>query len=272
MAGPELPPQTDPAKVEPNKDTTTPGQHDDGDNSLQALETDMLEQSQEKMQSLEEEFVKDLVEKKRKQEHDLQAEMDAKRKKLNDEILALEEEKCLQESRLALASDQLQERMQLVSDEQQALDELKEKSKAVRDQLEAAGIEKQQDDAKRAAAEKKELLKQKLEATIHRSKAGVPLVPSTPPETPNPAAPLQSPAPTVPAEMPEAPTPTEPVAERNLVPVSEQRFTSSTHPQAWHCLYRMTRKTDGCNAEIYKLWHEGWGVTWFTFHFRHAST
>ena len=224
----------------------------------------MLQRLEQKMKQLEVSFLEELDRKKRKAEQDMETEINEKRRKLDDEIFQMEEEKALHESRLAITSDQLQQNMALVSEEQQLLDELREKSRKMKSELEAAAAEKtKQDDlAKREAAEKKEALKRKLEL----AKAG--------PPTPSPST-VASPG-NVSSAMPtsagEVETPGESTDAQlggggphdgRVVPISDQRFTSSTHPQAWHCLYRMTRKPDSCDAEIYKLWHEG--RNWYQF-------
>ena len=215
------------------------------ENACKHLEETMMKRLEEKLFGLEQKFLGELEEKKRKAHEEMMFELNEKRRKIDDEIFELEEEKILHESRLAMASEQLQERMVLVADEQKTLDDLREKSRTMRQELEAAGREKEQlaNQAKRAAQEKKELLRQKLAATAKKNAT---------PESLSPSPASVASQPTV------SPFPSD---ERNggeaVALVSDQRFTSSTHPQAWHCLYRMTRKADSCDAEIYKLWHEG---------------
>jgi len=215
------------------------------ENACKHLEETMMKRLEEKLFGLEQKFLGELEEKKRKAHEEMMFELNEKRRKIDDEIFELEEEKILHESRLAMASEQLQERMVLVADEQKTLDDLREKSRTMRQELEAAGREKEQlaNQAKREAQEKKELLRQKLEATAKKNAT---------PESVSPSPASVASQPTV------SPFPSD---ERNggeaVALVSDQRFTSSTHPQAWHCLYRMTRKADSCDAEIYKLWHEG---------------
>ena len=211
----------------------------------------MLKRLEEKMACLEKKLLGELEDKKRKAQEELQHDLNEKRRKIDDEIFEMEEERSLHETRLAIASEQLQERMVLVADEQKSLDDLKEKSRIMRQELEAAAREKEQapDQSKRTAEDKKELLRQKLEATVKKnaSPESVSVAPSPPSVGPQPTA---------------SPLPSEGLGGggETVALVSDQRFTSSTHPQAWHCLYRMTRRSDGCEAEIYKLWHEG-GVT-----------
>eukprot|EP00435_Cladocopium_sp_Y103_P027134 s270_g6.t1 len=216
--------------------------------TLKTLEVDMMKRLEEKMSDLETRFLRDLDEKKRKAQEEMELELGDKRRKIDDEIFEMEEERNLHETRLAIASEQLQERMHLVADEQKILDDLREKSRTMRHELESAAREKEQADnqSKRETDTRKELLRQKLEATVKKAAA--------------------------PATLSVAPSPTSEATQPTVSPmsdgrggggggtvalVSDQRFTSSTHPQAWHCLYRMTRKSDTCDAEIYKLWHEG---------------
>ena len=48
-----------------------------------------------------------------------------------------------------------------------------------------------------------------------------------------------------------------------VVPISNTRFTSSTHPEAWHFLYRINKKVDDKDSlpewqkEVYEQWHAG---------------
>ena len=168
----------------------------------------------------------------------------------------MQEQVAVQESRLENVGEQLKMRMVLVSDEQKVLDELKDKTKTMKERLEVEAAKMEQNKLTPTVAapppptpNAKDALKQKLVAR----KASLLLSPPTatpqppPSETPTPSA-----TPT--------PSPQSEVANQQqgpLVPCSDQRFTSSTHPQAWHCLYRMCRKSDSCDKEIYDMWRAG---------------
>ena len=238
---PEALPETVPSggKVEQVKDHATL-------ETLEEKEKQMVERLQTKMAKLEEEFTAEINLRKQKAEQNLEQEFEAKRRKLDDEIFDLQEQRNFQESQLALAGEQLQERMYLVSEEQKVLDDLRDKTKTMQARLEAAATEpnKPQVEPKGSSTPSaKDLLKQKLEQTAKKRQAVAVA------ETPSPPSSQPTPRETVPSG--------DGVVPCAVVPVSDQRFTSSTHPQAWHCLYRMTRKPDGCDAEIYKKWHEG---------------
>ena len=78
----------------------------------------MLKRLEEKMACLEKKLLGELEDKKRKAQEELQHDLNEKRRKIDDEIFEMEEERSLHETRLAIASEQLQERMVLVADEQ----------------------------------------------------------------------------------------------------------------------------------------------------------
>ena len=245
VAEPPNPSQLQPS--EPVDADSEPAQVKQLQNRLADFEADMLATLQAKIQSLEETLLNEVHEKKRRAEELLEQELFHKRQKIDAEIFDMEEQRSLHETRLAIASEQLQERMLLVTDEQKVLDDLREKGRALQKQLDAESVSKGEPSPKTpltvhgmTEGEKKELLKLKLakisqgtpESTTGQSGSATPSPPPT-------------------EKVPEAPS------QALMVPTSDQRFTSSTHPQAWHCLYRMTKKQDGCDAEIYKMWHEG---------------
>lgn len=214
--------------------------------TMETLEKEMMERLQLKMLELEESFTREIHEKKRVAEQELEKEYNGKRAKLDDEIFDLQENLVHQQTQLALASEQLQERMLLVSDEQKCLDDLREKTRQMKLQLEAAADHDppMHPPPCTPSSKAKELLKKKLEQTQKK-----------------PAVPISTPSP---ASLPSAGRPSENTGDLGevsgngpMVPVSDQRFTSSTHPQAWHCLYRMCRKPDGIDKEIYDKWHSG---------------
>ncbi|CAL1138844.1 unnamed protein product [Cladocopium goreaui] len=214
--------------------------------TMETLEKEMMERLQLKMLELEESFTREIHEKKRVAEQELEKEYNGKRAKLDEEIFDLQENLVHQQTQLALASEQLQERMLLVSDEQKCLDDLREKTRQMKLQLEAAADHDppMHPPPCTPSSKAKELLKKKLEQTQKK-----------------PAVPISTPSP---ASLPSAVRPSENTGDLGevsvngpMVPVSDQRFTSSTHPQAWHCLYRMCRKPDGIDKEIYDKWHSG---------------
>ena len=219
--------------------------------ALDTLENEMVERLQMKMSQLEDQFTREINLKKQKAEQLMDQEFEAKRRKLDEEIFDLQEQRAFQESQLAIAGEQLQERMHLVSEEQKALDDLRDKTRAMQAKLDSAATESNKPQVERRGSptlSAKDLLKQKLEQTAKKNTAAF-AVAETPSSHFHESTPMGS-VPSGDGIVPDGPS----VA---VVPVSDQRFTSSTHPQAWHCLYRMTRKQDGCDPEIYKKWHEG---------------
>ena len=129
---PEALPETVPSggKVEQVKDHATL-------ETLEEKEKQMVERLQTKMAKLEEEFTAEINLRKQKAEQHVEQEFEAKRRKLDDEIFDLQEQRNFQESQLALAGEQLQERMYLVSEEQKVLDDLRDKTKTMQARLEA---------------------------------------------------------------------------------------------------------------------------------------
>ena len=219
--------------------------------ALETLENQMVERLHLQMSKLEDQFMKEINLKKQKAEQLMDQEFEAKRRKLDEEIFDLQEQKALQETQPALAGEQLQERMHLVSEEQRVLDDLRDKTKTMQARLEAAATEHKKprkEPESLPTLSPKELLKQKLEQTAKKTIAAGATARMV--ETPSPLSSEATPKGVVPNGDGDVPS-------GAVVPISDQRFTSSTHPQAWHCLYRMTRKPDGCEPEIYKKWHEG---------------
>lgn len=108
-------------------------------------------------------------------------------------------------------------------------------------ELEQQEIEKQKELSEKDEKERqKEMLRRKIQERKQN-----------PAESAAPTAAEAAKGGDVPPEIPTNPTP------KGIAPVSDQRFTSGNCPQAWHQLYRITRKKDGCHQEIYEAWHEG---------------
>ena len=200
--------------------------------------------------SLEAEMQQQLLEKKRKAEQELEVEMRLKKLKLQEDLERLEEEKISQQNRLAELNDQLQERMVLISSEQETLDELRDLSKEMQSRLQLAGAEADRDKSK-------QLLRQKLEDTVRKQRAAqAPVNPALPANAPAPEA-VRANTLALPSTAPPAPAPA-------ITPSSDQRITSANNPQAWHQLYRMTKKPDSVDKEIYDAWHAGLLNVFFT--------
>ena len=217
------------------------------DAAMDAMEKKLLEQVHARMDELEQKMMKEVSERKRQAEENLENEMGKKKQCLQKDIDDLMEQRSEEESRLALISEQLQEKMLCVSEEQKALDDLKAKSQIMQQQLSEAAAETPvaKDGGEDPKAKQKEALRLKL-MNAQALQSQVPSTPKVP--TPTPSG---SPSSTVQSSPPGG----------EMVPVSSQRFTSSTHPEAWQYLYRLTRTRDKCgDEEIYKAWHEGLGL------------
>jgi len=230
----------------------------------QQKEDEMMDRLDKHMKMLAEKFEHELLEKKRAAEHDLDVEIGIKRQKrlqeLDDEV---RDEKCMKEAHLASLDAQLAEKMQLVADEQTALDELKEKSKRLQRDLEAAAdppglhglstpCSKQLGTSSSDRDAMKAKLKEKLNETVNKNKSS-----PAPSSLPSPPSSAERDAGVV-AVVPEGKG-----GEVALLPVTTMRFTSSTHPEAWHFLYRLNKKVDSADQlpdwqkEVYEQWHAG---------------
>ena len=113
-----------------------------------------------RVQQLEETMMMELAERKRKAEEQMEQEMMQKKQCIQKQIEDLVEQRSVEESRLALASEQLQEKMACVSEEQTFLDELQAKSKDMQKKLEAAAEHKPED----VKEKQKHALRLKLQA------------------------------------------------------------------------------------------------------------
>ena len=241
------------------------------ESSASKLETELKERMYKHMAALEQQMTNDFMEKKRKAESDLEDELKLKReKRMRDLEEELKEERDLKETQLARLECQLAERMQLVSDEQALIDELKEKSHDLQKKLADEGAKLNSVPATPVQtpvlADKdraKEMLKLKLQQTVERSRGEVP-----PQQTPSPSHSIESTSTggalhgsggsgqngTPPSQEPKG----------VIIPATDMRFTSSTHPGAWHFLYRLTRREDQCDKTIYDQWHEGGKILYCT--------
>ena len=235
-----------------------------------ALEIQMKERMNEHAKRLEKEMIDDFLQRKRKAELELEEELDMKRqKRIQDFEAEIQETKAIKMAELDSLDMQLRERMQLVIDEQSQLDDLKQMSRDMNRKLEeeatklaltkkqaATAAELQQtprnaalqqtapEDAKSALKEK---LKEKLaEKNTQLSTTPQPrTVPQTTPPSSVETAQSQGSGQRVLA------------GQTAVVPVTDMRFTSSTHPAAWQFLYRLTRREDQCDKSIYEAWHAG---------------
>ena len=230
----------------------------------QQKEAEMMERLDHHMNVLAQKFEDELLEKKRAAEHDLDVEIGIKRQKrlqeLDDEV---RDATCMKETHLASLDAQLAEKMQLVADEQTVLDDLKEKSKRLQRDLEAAAdpqachglstpCSKQSGTSSSEKDARKAKLKDKLNETVNKNKSS-----PAPSSLPSPPSSAERDAGAV-AVVPEGKG-----GEVALLPVTTMRFTSSTHPEAWHFLYRLNKKVDSADQlpdwqkEVYEQWHAG---------------
>ena len=237
-------PSVAPEETRPEPDKTGPAK---ANAEMDAMEQLLMEQMHARMDKLEKKMVNELSDRKRQLEENLESEYASKKQCLQKEIDSLMEQKSDEESRLALVAEQLQEKMLCVTEEQAALDDLKSKSQLLQQKLDDAATVEVKEGEEDAKAKQKEALRLKLQnAQATQSQVpSTPKVPSPPPSASPPPSSVQSLSP-----------------GGEVVPVSSQRFTSSTHPEAWQYLYRLTRTRDKCgDDEIYKAWHEGFGFS-----------
>lgn len=224
---------------------------------LASLEAEMKSRMEHHAKVLEKALTDDFLEKKRQAEMDLDMEMDLKRQKRMRELEEeLKEQADMKKAALVSLDMQLAERMQLVADEQTILDDLKDKSIDMRRRLEEESkkmegthMEHAEPPATPAASDSKaamkEKLKQKLQDTAQKKAelASSALTPSVGIAAPTPES-TQVTAPTGPKDG-------------AIMPITDMRFSSLTHPAAWQFLYRLTRKPDQCDHSIYEAWHAG---------------
>lgn len=221
---------------------------------LAAVEADMMDKLKARMAEMESNMIVDFENRKRAAEQELE-NINAKKQCMEMEIELLKVQQADEESKLGIVSEQLQDKMLCVSEEQTILDDLREKSKAVEKQLEeAAKTMNAKQSAENNLQEQKEQQKEALRLKLQQASANKAAVPSTP-VTSSPA-PSQAPSTVTTSTPPPAPV----VPSDAMVPVSSQRFTSSTHPEAWQYLYRLAKNPDKCDEEVYKAWHEGLDV------------
>lgn len=213
------------------------------------LEKELKERMERHAKSLEQSLSEEFLEKKRQAEEELEQEIDMKRtKRLMDMEEDLKIEKEYKESKLAGLDAQLAEKMQLVADEQTILDELRDKSIEMHRKLEeeARKLEIPKGPAEDQKSVMKDRLREKLELTI--KKRGLEAMPTNTPLEPKASG---------------QPTPESTNTSPNsvVVPTTDMRFSSSTHPAAWQFLYRITKREDQCDKAIYDAWHAGVGLT-----------
>lgn len=153
-------------------------------------------------------------------------------------------------------SAELKEKTEQLLQEQQNLDQLRQKSRDLQAQLEQEAAlmtptpkPKPQpagapNDPKTTASAK-ERLKEKLLLKTAQKTGEVSVVGGG---EATPASPKFAPVPPAPADSNQS---------LALAPTTNMRFTSSTHPTAWHFLYRLTKNEDKCPKEVYDQWHAG---------------
>ena len=231
---------------------------------LASLEAEMKSRMERHAKALEKALTDDFLEKKRQAEMDLDMEMDLKRQKRMRELEEeLKEQADMKKAALESLDMQLAERMQLVADEQNTLDDLRDKSIDMRRMLEEESkkvegthMEHAEPPATPAASESKtamkEKLRQKLQDTAQKKAelASIALTPSVGIAAPTPES----------TQVPTGPK------DGAIMPITDMRFSSSTHPAAWQFLYRLTRKPDQCDQSIYEAWHAGGDLNiWFQY-------
>lgn len=224
---------------------------------LAAVEADMMGKLHARMADMEKQMVVDFENRKRAAEQELE-NITSKKMCIEVEIEMLKVQQAEEESKLNIVSEQLQDKMLCVSEEQTILDDLREKSRDVEKQLEEAAktmnnkppqeVPRTENTEPEQKQQQKEALRLKLQQQASANKASVP-------STSLASSPAPSPAPSTVTTSTPPPAPA--VATEAMVPVSSQRFTSSTHPEAWQYLYRLTKNPDKCDEEVYKAWHEG---------------
>lgn len=214
------------------------------EDTVAKVEQEMLEQLKGRMRDLESKFLDEIMTRKREAEQELENEMASKKQRLQKEVEDLVEEKSEQESKLALVSEQLQEKMLCISEEQNVLDELREKSRVMQQKLLEAAPKNTGGDNDEEENDEQKKLKQKEALKLKLAQKA------------SPQAPMTSPPPSTMSEAVPTP-PVVPPVDTVMVPTSTQRFTSSTHPEAWQYLYRLTKDPKKCDEEIYNAWHEG---------------
>ena len=239
--GPPQPPPDQPAQRLPESDAE----------STSALESELKARMEKHAKALEKAMSDDFLEKKRKAEDELETEMEQKRRKRMQELdEEMEEKRQMKEAALDSMEMQLQTRMQLVADEQLLLDDLKEKSKKMQEQIEEEANRLTTAPAQKTAEDPKTAMKERLKEKLQGRNAAL----ATPPpsQTTQSSPPSADSVPAAPDSAKGTPTPT-----GTIVPMTDMRFTSSTHPAAWQFLYRLTKREDQCDKEIYDAWHAG---------------
>ena len=238
LTGPPEPPPKEPAQQLPESAL-----------SASALESEMKARMDKHAKALEKAMTDDFLEMKRKAEAELETEMEQKRMKRMQELdEEMEEKKRMKEAALESMEMQLQSRMQLVADEQMLLDDLKEKSKNMQRKIEEEASRMTTASAQKTTEDPKTAMKERLKEKLQEKAALA---------TPPPSGAVQKSPPSadsVPA-APESAKGTPP--NTAIVPMTDMRFTSSTHPAAWQFLYRLTKREDQCEKEIYDAWHAG---------------
>ena len=219
--------------------------------SLSSMEAEMKARMDAHAKLLEKAMTDEFLQKKRVAEEQLEEEMEMKRqKRLRDLEEEIKEETLAKQAKLASLDLQLQERMQLVADEQTLLDDLKDKSIEMQRKLEEESktLSKKSPEPMRSdAADPKTAMKAKLKEKLDNMGKGLPATPTSHTTESLGHTPVA-----------EGLTPTTSPKEGNVImPMTDMRFTSSTHPAAWQFLYRMTKKEEHCDKSIYDAWHAG---------------
>lgn len=223
------------------------------DPSLAEHEAALKERLEQHMKMLEDKFYNELLDRKRAAEQDLEIEIESKRqKKLREIDDEFQDDKTQKQACLDQMEAQLMEKMQLVADEQTVLDELREKSRTVRQQLEEAAkqdalLPPPPSTPSPASGGESSAMKERLRQKLLEATSKKPAVTQGPTAPPKPEV----------SGLPDKPK------GDIVVPISNTRFTSSTHPEAWHFLYRINKKVDDKDSlpewqkEVYEQWHAG---------------
>ena len=200
------------------------------------MEAEMKARMDAHAKVLEKAMTDDFLQKKRAAEEQLEEEMELKRqKRLRDLEEEIKEATLAKEAKLASLDLQLQERMQLVADEQTLLDDLKDKSIEMKRKLEEESQKltmKSPEPMSGDVSDPKTAMKAKLKEKLESMGKEVPATPASH----TPTGSLGH----TPVTDGSTPT-TSPKDGGVITPMTDMRFSSSTHPAAWQFLYRMTK-------------------------------
>lgn len=210
------------------------------------------------LQRLWEPLQDEIKEKKRKAEQELESEMDlvrAKKMAAWQESMNAEWARHQQifDEKMFELTQKLEEKTEKVRFQESRLQGLEDTNEDL-ERMNQSLAKRHQDQSQKLA------LKQAIKDKIENVKISGPTPSTTPSEKSTPTERDMQSQMSLPSTM----TPSHKSMQQELQSGSMSRFTSSTHPEAWSFLYRLTKKLDrdgtpSCHEEIYKAWHEGRG-------------